>query len=258
MTGPGFTDETLMAFADGELSEAEAAAVERAVETDQEIAARVALFRETRSQAKAALGPLADEPVPADLLDRISTMVDAEDGQDAPDSTVVAFEPSPATSKRGQTSRWAMPLAASLALIVGATVGFVLGTSQNGADDGRLRVAILDQPGIVGALNSVRSGEEQPLGDTGDRFRSIASYRDQEGTFCREFEVDRIDTSTIVAVACRPAERWQVQFAVVAGSNDEGYAPASSLESLEAYLSAGGASAPLSLEDESAALETLD
>jgi anti-sigma factor RsiW len=54
MNGHDFDDETLMAFADGELDEAAAARVERAIADDEALAARVALFMETRDQARAA------------------------------------------------------------------------------------------------------------------------------------------------------------------------------------------------------------
>ncbi|MEM9107199.1 MAG: anti-sigma factor, partial [Pseudomonadota bacterium] len=86
--------------------------------------------------------------------------------------------------------------------------------------------------------------------------RAIASYRDAVETLCREFEVDRTDNSTIVAVACRADTQWEYRFTVVAGQTNSGYAPASSLEALDAYLNAVGASDPLSPEDEAAALQT--
>ncbi|TIM62469.1 MAG: anti-sigma factor, partial [Mesorhizobium sp.] len=51
-----------MAFADGELDDATAAAIEKAMQPD--IASRVALFLETRIQVKEALMSVLDEPVP--------------------------------------------------------------------------------------------------------------------------------------------------------------------------------------------------
>jgi anti-sigma factor RsiW len=48
------TDETLMAFADGELPLAQRIQVERAVAADPEAQARIAMFRETAALLRAA------------------------------------------------------------------------------------------------------------------------------------------------------------------------------------------------------------
>lgn len=275
MTELRFSDETLMAFADGELDRETQEAVERAMETDDDVVSRVALFIETRARAKEGMAPFLDEPVPDELLARVTEMVEAaseptdkhdtshETGQseDTAEATVIPF------ARRQKTERtntrpaaitagpWALPLAACLALVIGATGGLLVGGSDSGPDP--LRIAGFDQPGLVAALNSVRSGDETDLGEGGDRFRAIASYRDEAGTFCREFEIDLKTQSTTVAVACRPQDTWNVQFTVVAGQNTDGYAPASSMESLEAYLNAVGAGEALSTEDEGRLLEAL-
>ena len=115
---------------------------------------------------------------------------------------------------------------------------------------------VVDRPAIVTALGTVASGDEQDLGSEG-RFRAIASYRDAGGSLCREFEVDHTDQTTIVAIACRPDTQWEYRFTVVAGQNNSGYAPASSLEALDAYLTAVGAGEPLSPEAEAATLKSL-
>ena len=86
----------------------------------------------------------------------------------------------------------------------------------------------------------------------------IASFRDVDDQLCREFEIDRPDRTTFVSVACRAGGTWSVQFTVAAASqNDSGYAPASSLEALDAYLQAVGAGEPLSEAAEKAALDGL-
>ena len=61
----------------------------------------------------------------------------------------------------------------------------------------------------------------------------------------------------MVSVACRSEEQWQVRFTVAAAGADDGYAPASSLEALDAYLSAIGAGEPLSVDNEQTVLTTL-
>lgn len=245
MSDQSFSDETLMAFADGELTPEEHLAVEQALDKDEALAARVAVFLDSRNAAQSALKPLLDESVPDDLAEKVAAMVDQG-------SNVTAFpqRPSPAPARR-----WALPLAASIALVAGGLGGYFTGVSSTGQPQS-LALDAVNQPAIIAALEAVASGDERDLGEAG-RFRAIASYKDASDTLCREFEVDRVDQSTVVAVACHPQDQWEYRFAVVAGQNNSGYAPASSLEALDAYLNAVGASEPMSLETEAAALKSI-
>ena len=61
----------------------------------------------------------------------------------------------------------------------------------------------------------------------------------------------------MIAVACNAAGEWLISFAVSAPGDAGGYAPASSTEALDAYLSAIEAGEPLSAEEEAAALAGL-
>lgn len=252
-----FDDETLMAFADGELDRDAAQRVEDAIGADPNLAARVAVFAETRRQAKAALTPMLAEPIPHALSSAVERMIaEARADNPAPASNVVAFSrPKPAA--RLERSPWVMALAASFVAAVIAGAGGYLLRAPGAGQDGHLDVAGLGNPALARALEQVNSGQEISIDETDQRFRVIASFRDDTGTLCREFEVDTADISTVVSVACRAGDAWAVNFAVVAPADTGGYAPASSTEALDAYLSAIGAGAPLSSEDETAALAEL-
>jgi len=63
MTG-AIRDETLHAYIDGELSQAEHAAVERAEKDDPLLARRIALYRADKMRLAATWGDIAQEPVP--------------------------------------------------------------------------------------------------------------------------------------------------------------------------------------------------
>ena len=63
-----FSDETVMAYADGELDAASRAALEAAMATDPQLARRVARQRALRARLRAALDPVLDEPLPERLL----------------------------------------------------------------------------------------------------------------------------------------------------------------------------------------------
>jgi len=257
MTDPGFSDETLMAYADGELDSHQRKAVENAMRSDAGIRARVDMFVETRRQAADALAPALREPVPDELMARVAAMVEDHSGEpESDDSTIVPFARPEKTAARPAAPGWALPLAASITLVIGAAAGYLAGMT-GGTSPGTFQTALQVEPLVVEALNTVASGDETTLEGTGERFRAIASYRDPDGTLCREFEVDGSNGSTVVAVACNPGSTWDVQFTVVAGQTDAGYAPASSLESLEAYLAAVDAGEPLTAADEAAALTGL-
>lgn len=246
MTTSRFTDETLMRYADGELDEPTSADLERALETDDALAERLGLFVETRSAARAALAPLLDEPVPTSLRDSVQAMVDAKRGRDA--GKVIAMVPR-------ARQRWLLPLAASIAAAAGGLAGYWL--AAGGTPARGLQVAGVVEPGLRGALATVASGSELRLPGSDRRFRAIATFRDSTQTLCREFEVDDDDRWTVIAVACAAASEWQIKFAVAAPGDNDGYAPASSTEALDAYLAAIDAADPLAVGEEKAALESL-
>jgi anti-sigma factor RsiW len=247
-----FSDETLMRFADGELDEETAAALDRALAHDEDLAARLAVFIDTRSMLKAALQPLRDEPVPAKLVAAVQAMVDDSKRRTAEPSVsnnIVSMRPR--RDRPARPSRWMLPLAASLAAFAGGLGGYWLAASA--VQEG-LRVAGINSPALDDALASVASGGEIEMPDSGQRFRAIATFRDDSKTLCREFEVDSADRSTVISVACRAGTEWNVRFAVVAPGDPSGYAPASSTEALDAYLAAIDAAPPMSPEDEKQAL----
>ncbi|OYX25102.1 MAG: hypothetical protein B7Z10_07355 [Rhodobacterales bacterium 32-66-7] len=87
----------------------------------------------------------------------------------------------------------------------------------------------------------------------------MSSFRDAADRLCREIEQRVADGTGVVAVVCREDAGWKVRLVVATGATDEGsYAPASSNETLDAYLSATEAGAPLSRTDEAQALQDLN
>ena len=64
-----FSDETVMAYADGELDAPMRAAMEAAMVTDDELARRVAQYQGLRTRLRSTFDPVLDEPLPDGLLD---------------------------------------------------------------------------------------------------------------------------------------------------------------------------------------------
>lgn len=223
------TDETLMAFADGELPAAEAREVADRVAADPELAARARVFTATRD----ALKGLAPPPVPDALAERVRAM-------SAPPSNVVPLRP------RRAAMIWQLPAAAAIALAVGLGGGWMLHTPQQ--TFGTLHAGLTD------ALTRVPSGERADVGD--GTLMPVSTFRDAGGDLCREFEHDRTDGPRITSVACHVGDAWNLRLAV-AGGGAEGYAPVSSGDALEAWFAATEVGPPLDPEAEAAALADL-
>lgn len=247
---PEFSDEILMRFADGELDDATTKKIASALEEDKALARRVELFATTRFAARDAMAPLLEEPVPESLRRSVENLVEHHKAQGRDDrSNVVAIS----AHRDRRSSRWLeLAAAACLAAMAGGYAGYLLTERSEPvvADFGLGRIADL---GLARALSTQATGQETDLGRR--RFRAIASFRDDSGALCREFEID--SATAIVSVACRQGESWETRFAVAAPLAEAGYAPASSAEALEAYIAAVGGSSALTAAEETAALEGL-
>lgn len=255
-----YSDETLMAFADGELDEARAAEIEAAIAVDDTLILRLAAFSETRSATSMAFAPMLETEVPPALKISVEQMVAAHEARSRGTSgTATSHEDVVVPFTKRQSGQWSgsyMAMAASIALVTGGAIGYVASTQIGSGDRSNdLHTAQILGAGAVKAIETVASGHEILLQD-GSRFRAIASFEDADKNLCREVELDTADKSTIVAVTCASNGFWDVRLMVAAAPVSDGYAPASSLEALDAYLQAVDAGAPLTAEDEAKALAT--
>ncbi|MBO6757103.1 MAG: hypothetical protein JJ902_12310 [Roseibium sp.] len=245
------TDERIMAYADGELPEDEARTIERAAENDPEIRRKIDLFARTRARMKEATGDPA--PVPDALARRIAEMVEARAGT-AKDQEAAEIVPLPQKSRI-----WHGPaaLAACLTLVVGLAAGLSIGQFGQTGPDAPFGIAALADPEVTDALSAVVSGQSRTLG-SGAVLNVIASFADAGGGLCREFDYAGRDGASVVAVACHDTSGWTPKIAITTSNDGQtGYAPASSLEALDAWLAASGLGTPLSADAEARRLEGL-
>lgn len=239
MTQDEFPDETLMAFADGELDAATRARVEARLAVDAALAARLAVFSDTRA---ALSGLVARDAAGVDLPPGLAAKVQAQIAGAAPPArtpvdNVVALAP------RARLPLWTGALAASLALAIGLGAGLMLAPGGPDASG---------SSAVLAALDVLPAGASDTLAD-GTMVTVIASFVSAEGAFCREYEVTRPAGLHSVEVACDAGGGWDVQL-MLALEGTEGYAPASAPELLDLYYLQSDAGAPLSPEEERAAL----
>ncbi|MEO1014807.1 MAG: hypothetical protein AAFX08_06405 [Pseudomonadota bacterium] len=227
-------DDALSAYMDGELNADEAAALERRLQTDAALRARLDDLRAVDKALNNAFDLQALE-VPAS----IEAMVAANDAASVDGSGAGGVVPFP---KRGRAIRQPFvpaAIAASVALIAGYIAGSAPSTP---APDGGAANLIAfagplaaDHP-IAEALNATPSGSAFAVKgvDAGEEVRPILSFQATDGAFCREFEAGSLTTS-MRGVACREDdEAWAVRVAVAGGGlaplDAAGYATASSAD----------------------------
>lgn len=264
-----FSDEELMAFADGELDEQTTARIEAAMEHDDALIARVALFMETRVAAQGALRPMLDEPVPEALMTAVQGMV-ARHEQEKQQKTVEVAEPVSADAERENVivpfrakplkplfaANWPAVAAAVLLAAVTGFSGYFMGQSglQNTQPEGA-GLASLTASAVQLQLYKAASGETVNLTEQNASMQVIASFRDGENHLCREFRLNNAGQSGYVAVSCLEQEDWKLRFALASQQDTQNYIPASAQETVDIYLQSIQAGAPLSAEEERAALK---
>lgn len=200
-----FSDETLMAYADGELEPALAARVEEAMRTDPRVEEAVRRHRALRADVFAAFAGVLDEPVPERLQPTaVATPVSAS-VSDAGGATVHSLEARRAARAQAARPAPAGPrwgaLAASLAVgVLAGALGwraFDAGESPFARSGG----AMVAQGELADALSHRLAAE--PVG--GDAVRLGVSFRDRDGAYCRSFLL-----GTTGGFACRQGGQWRI------------------------------------------------
>jgi hypothetical protein len=185
-----YDDETLMAYADGELDDARRAEVAAAIAGDPELARRVDAHRALRARMAEAFAPVLAEPVPDGL--RAAAMASRK---------VVNL---PGVKPREALPRWRArewtALAASL--LVGLFIGWRAFSPAEPlmAAEGDALVA----RGVhAAALDSQLASAQSPGSDV----LIGVTFRSREGSFCRSFVLAGQRT---VGLACHAGGDWRI------------------------------------------------
>lgn len=192
-----FSDETLMAYADGELDPATRTAVERAIRADPSLAAKVRQHAAMRSNVFAAFAPIADEPVPPRLA------AATHSGKVIRLHTARTARADTAQEKRGWS--WAQWGGIAAALVVGVIAG---GAGVSGLqDDVQLAAtagaggALVAQGALADALSNNLAGAAAQSGPV----RLGVSFEAKGGGYCRSFMM-----GSAAGLACRNGAEWRV------------------------------------------------
>lgn len=218
------SDETLMAFADGVLADAEFDAVADAVERDPETAARLQALVDGARLAQEGYALLL-QPVPASLEAGVR-------------GAVARANEKPLWQRLWTGLRLTPSGAAAVAFgvaVIALPAGYTLGQLSGPPAQPAVDIALSE------ALDTLPTGQQDALpGDL--TIVPVATFTDATGNLCREYETSGPAAS--VSIACRLDGMWQTQL-VVATSNEPGYRPASGLAAIDAYLDSIGASPAL-------------
>ena len=228
-------EEMLMAFADGELDPQVMAQVRAALADNPAARERVRLYRRSTQLSRQAYDAPMQEPVPQRLLDAVDARSDATGAGE-----VVEFAAAKNPGRGWSVQRAALPLAASLALVIGTAVGYRLHpVSTSGGGDGFTGRIALESP-LHRLLETRTSGE--PLewaADEGSRARALAqlTFKSADGHYCRQYRVSVAGPSRAGAtagIACRsPEGGWRQEIVVNVPADSGAPSPGS-------YVAAGG------------------
>lgn len=188
MTDATFSDEQLSAFIDGELSDAENAAIVRAAEADTALAARIAILRDANSHLRDAIDDLLGE-APRTLL---------------PSDNLVPFP-----QRRSARADWMrMAAAAGVAFVIGAIAMRTIAPSPQQTMLASTGDGVVARATLAAALDRAHSGDRSDS-QNGTVVVS-ASFVAKDTRFCREFHVD-FASGAADGVACRDASGWRIE-----------------------------------------------
>ena len=182
-----FSDETLMAYADGELDPQERAAIEQAMRDDPAVANAVANHRALRADVAAAFAGILDEAVPARL----------QPPAPAPVLSLDAARAERTAAKARRTWSWPEWGALAAMLVVGVLAGKALpGGAPAIAGNGSQVVA---QGELASAL------DRQVGGQGGGKVKVGVSFAASDGDYCRTFVM-----GSSAGLACRTGGQWKI------------------------------------------------
>lgn len=238
-------DETLMAYADGELAPEQAAAVEARLAHDPAAQRALEIFVATGGWVRHAFDGALHERVPDHLVTAI--------GQQ-PAATILPFR----RVGIAPAGRFVLPnaLAAGLALLLGLGAGYWLNLPEPGPGGGLL--AELDSATVQELAERGTAARQVAIGGGARTAEILATFQAADGRWCRELALVGAE-NVATAILCRSADAGWLPAAYLARQPGEadGFAPAAGEPDPADVLGAAlGAGTPLTPEEERRLIET--
>lgn len=194
-----FSDETLMAYADGEADADTRRQIEAAIELDPTLAERVAKHRALRADLGAAFGGVLDEPVPSRLLDAANSSPATK--RSATVTDLSAARAAKSGDKKSQSWSWPEWTAIAASLLIGVLAG------RSALQPAQSEMFATTSGGIVATGELSAALSDQLSGTAKDANVQIGlSFRAKGGDYCRSFAA-----GTAAGFACREDAQWRVR-----------------------------------------------
>jgi hypothetical protein len=208
-----YDDETLMAYADGELDDLLNAEISAAIERDPALALRVQRHRALRDRVAGAYSIVLERPLPERLRAAASGPQRRAEVLQFPART------SAPGARRWGTREWAA-LAASL--VLGMLLSWQFIAPSRGALVTAADGALVASGALARALDSQLASAQRPE----DPVQIGLTFRSQDGSYCRSFTLKHAATA---GLACRVSGEWRVPVTAAAAGFETGIRQASSL-----------------------------
>jgi hypothetical protein len=195
-----FSDDVLMAYADGELDLRTRAQVEDAMAADPQIASRVAAHQALRKTLQSGFDQVLDEPVPDRLIEaaRANSRVRSET------RVVVPLRP---RRPRSALPNWAWPQWGAIA------ASFVLGALVwHFGTEGYSSGPVIERDGqllAAGALHKALSNQLASAQPAQGPVQIGVSFRSKGGNYCRTFQMR--ENTHLAGLACRDQDKWRLE-----------------------------------------------
>jgi hypothetical protein len=228
-----FSDEMLMAFADGELDPETRALVEAATHADPEVERRVAQHRAMRARLQLAYAAELDEAVP-DRLSAAARRIGAQSTGTVSDLADARIVSAARTAKPAARLRWRPMVSMAASLLIGVGVGY-FALRHSDSIVAKNGVGLVASDGLAKVLSNQLGSDRSPSAPV----QIGLSFVSKSGDYCRTFTMS--GAASPAGVACRHADDWQIRvLAQSAGSTAGDESPAN-------YRTAGSPLPPIIL-----------
>lgn len=197
-----YSDEILMAYADGELDAETSARVEAAAAADPALARVVARHRALREELRRGFDTVIGEPVPEQLLAAVRS------GAAEPIDLGARRHARRSDAALAAQSRWSWAQWGAIAASL--VIGVLAGTRFWTGPEPMLLHSEATGLSAGGELASALTGKLASESDPGDAVRLGPSFRAETGEYCRSFAIARA-----AGLACREEGRWRVELLAV-------------------------------------------